>query len=191
MSDAQTPEVDYGPLAGLVGTWTGDKGLDVAPEPDGKEENPYYETIVFEAAGDLQNAEKQTIAIVRYHQVVQRKSNDEVFHDQTGYWMWDAENHTVMHSIAIPRGLCLVAGGELNDSDLSADPLVIRVAAADGDPDWGIAQSPFLRDNAKTVKFLMRLEIGDGELVFSETTSLQIYGRDFEHTDDNVLQKHG
>ena len=43
-----TPEVDYGPLAGLIGTWKGDKGLDVSPEPDGKEENPFYETIVFE-----------------------------------------------------------------------------------------------------------------------------------------------
>jgi hypothetical protein len=53
-------DIDYGPLAALVGTWQGDKGMDVAPEPDGTEENPYYETIVFEAAGDVSNAETQT-----------------------------------------------------------------------------------------------------------------------------------
>ena len=69
--------VDYGPLAGLVGTWKGDKGMDISPEPDGTEENPYYETIEFDAAGDVTNAESQTLAIVRYHQVVKRKSNDE------------------------------------------------------------------------------------------------------------------
>ena len=27
-------EVDYGPLALLLGTWEGDKGLDISPEPD-------------------------------------------------------------------------------------------------------------------------------------------------------------
>ncbi len=44
---------DYGPLAGLIGTWTGDKGVDVAPEPEGESRSPYFETITFEAAGDV------------------------------------------------------------------------------------------------------------------------------------------
>ena len=39
--------VDYGPLSKLIGVWKGDKGMDIAPEPDGTEENPYYETITF------------------------------------------------------------------------------------------------------------------------------------------------
>ena len=68
--------VDYGPLTGLIGTWKGDKGMDISPEPGGTEENPYFETIAFEAAGDVKNAEEQTLAIVRYHQVVTRKSNE-------------------------------------------------------------------------------------------------------------------
>ena len=33
--------IDYGPLALLIGTWEGDKGVDIAPEPDGTENNPY------------------------------------------------------------------------------------------------------------------------------------------------------
>jgi hypothetical protein len=78
-------DIDYGPLTALIGTWQGEKGLDVAPEPEGTEENPYYETIVFEAGGDVTNAEIQTLAIVRYRQVVHRKSNGEIFHDQIGY----------------------------------------------------------------------------------------------------------
>ena len=69
---------DYGPLAKLIGTWKGDKGLDIAPEPDGSDENnPYYETITFEAVGDIDNAETQNLTILHYTQVVQRKENDE------------------------------------------------------------------------------------------------------------------
>ena len=45
MADHTTIDgVDYGPLAALVGTWKGAKGVDRAPEPDGEERNPYYET---------------------------------------------------------------------------------------------------------------------------------------------------
>ena len=76
---SELEEVDYGPLAGLIGVWQGDKGMDIAPEPDGTEENPYYETITFEAGGDLKNAEDQVLAGVRYHQVVKRKSDDGIF----------------------------------------------------------------------------------------------------------------
>ena len=102
------PEVDYGPLTLLIGKWTGDKGMDVAPHPDEeKEENPYTETITFEESGALKNAKKQTVSMVRYLQVVSRKSNGETFHEQVGFFMWDADTQTVMHSLTIPRGLAL------------------------------------------------------------------------------------
>jgi len=64
--------IDYGPLTGLIGSWHGDKGMDVAPEPDGIEHNPYYETITFEAAGDVTNAEQQQLAVLFYRQQVSR-----------------------------------------------------------------------------------------------------------------------
>jgi len=79
--------IDYGPLQTLIGVWKGDKGLDVAPEPNGSEDNPYHETITYEAVGDVKNAGSQCLVAIRYHQVVQRKSNGETFHDQIGYWM--------------------------------------------------------------------------------------------------------
>jgi len=71
-------DVDYGPLKELIGSWKGDKGLDVAPEPDGVENNPYYETITYSAAGDVSNAESQVLAAVHYRQIVQRKSNNKI-----------------------------------------------------------------------------------------------------------------
>ena len=67
--------------------------MDVAPEPDGTEHNPFYEQLLFEPIGTVTNAEQQTLAALRYHQVVLRKSNDKVFHNETGYWLWDAASN--------------------------------------------------------------------------------------------------
>jgi len=183
------PDIDYGPLALLIGEWTGGKGMDVAPKPDGTDEIPYFETIVFEEVGDLQNAKKQRVSMIRYLQIVKRKSNGEVFHDQTGYWMWDAEAKTVMHSLTIPRGFALLAGGKLVGDYDPEQRAEMKVSSRDGDPDWGIAQSPFLRDNAKTVSFEMSVVVTEETLSYSETTNLKIYGRDFEHTDKNELTR--
>ena len=90
MHDKVKENVDYGPLAVLIGTWKGNEGMDVAPEPDDDERNPYYEVITFEPASDVTNAEEEVLAAVRYHQEVRRKSTGLVFHDQVGYWTWDA-----------------------------------------------------------------------------------------------------
>ena len=81
----QKPTIDYGPLTQLVGTWRGDKGIDIAPEPDGDETHPYYETLAFEAIGDVTNAGQQTLVVLHYRQIVQRKIDDAIFHDETGY----------------------------------------------------------------------------------------------------------
>jgi len=179
--------IDYGPLTGLIGSWKGDKGMDIAPEPDGNEENPYFETLDFEAIGDVTNAESQTLAVLRYHQVVRRKSNGEVFHDQCGYWMWDAAAQTVAHSLSIPRAVAIVAGGHyVAPADASA-PVVLDVTAGLGDVDWGIAQSPFMRGKAKTVEFRYRATLEAGRLHYAETTVLEIYGKTFDHTDENEL----
>ncbi|MCZ6571374.1 MAG: heme-binding beta-barrel domain-containing protein [Deltaproteobacteria bacterium] len=180
--------IDYGPLAALIGTWQGDKGTDVSPEPDGTEENPYYETIVFEAAGDVTNAEAQTLAIVRYHQVVTRKSNNEVFHDQIGYWTWDPATKTIAQSVNIPRVVAVLAGGSF-EGDASGSEVVLDVYAKKGDPDWGIIESPFMRDSASTVAFEHRVEVSGDCMSYSETTSLDIYGRKFDHTDTNELTR--
>ena len=93
MSDNK--DIDYGPLNELIGVWHGDKGLDVAPEPEAAENNPYYETITFSAIGDVTNAELQVLAAIHYRRIVQRKSNDKIFHDETGYWMWDANTGVI------------------------------------------------------------------------------------------------
>jgi len=180
--------IDYGPLAALIGTWEGDKGMDVAPEPGGTENCPYYETIVFEAAGDVTNAQAQTLAIVSYHQVVTRKSNDQVFHDQVGYWTWDPATRTIAQSVNIPRVVAVLAGGTFADT-AEGSPTVLDVRAKKGDPDWGIIESPFMRDHASTLAFSHHVEVSGARMTYSETTVLNIYGRRFDHTDANELTR--
>lgn len=185
MSDEKT--VNYGPLAGLIGEWKGDRGIDVAPEPDDIERNPFHETLSFEGIGDVENAEKQLLTIVRYHQKVYRKSNDEQFHDQVGYFTWDEATDVITHSFVIPRGVGVVAGGKaISDAD---GTVTIKVDAADGDKDWGVSQAPFMRDNARTVSFTQTLVVKQDELSYEETTVLDIYGRSFNHIDKSKLTR--
>lgn len=183
--------VDYGPLQGLIGTWAGDKGLDVSPEPDGIEENPYFERIVFDAIGTATNAESQTLAVLRYHQVVSRKSNGKVFHDQVGYWTWDAAEGVLTQSVSIPRAVALLAGGSFDGSAAADGPLSFEVSARAGDEHWGIAQSTFMAKNARTVEFRHEVKIDGDSFSYAETTVLDIYGKRFDHTDANTLVRSG
>lgn len=182
-------EVNYGPLSNLIGLWKGDKGIDIAPEPDGQEENPYYETIEYVAVGDVKNAESQVLAVIRYHQIVKRKSNNEIFHDETGYWMWDASAKVIMHSLTIPRSVCLLAGGTYKNKTADNKEVVIEVAASLEDKDWNIIQSPFMMKKARTTSFFHRITIGNGKMAYKEITTLDIYGKVFEHTDENELTR--
>ncbi|MFV0277498.1 MAG: heme-binding beta-barrel domain-containing protein [Parahaliea sp.] len=180
--------IDYGPLAALLGVWKGGRGVDRAPEPDGEERNPYYETITFEAAGDVTNYEKQVLSVVRYHQLVSRKSNDKVFHDQVGFWLWDPATGDLMESFAIPRAVAVVASGILARPASLSDELVFSVSCEL----QGIAQSPIMYDKARTTAFTHTLTVRGDQMRYTETTLLDIYEkRDYEHTDVNTLTRVG
>ena len=189
-------KVDFGPLQHLIGTWKGDKGMDVTPvKPVGKpaatkklakEEVPYYEIITIEAAGDVTNAEEQVLVAVRYHQTVFRKSDKEQFHDEIGYWLWNAANKTVMQSLLIPRAVGLLAGGKITETK---DSVTFKVSAAEDNKDWGIIQSPFMQKKAKTERFVHTVTVSGKTMTYSETTTLNIYGKKFDHTDGNTLTR--
>lgn len=187
---ANEKTADYGPLELLFGTWKGDKGEDLSAEPEPDEDvlSPYYETIVYERAGDLDNADEQVLAIARYHLSVRRKKNDETFHDQVGYWLWDKKNETIMHSFTIPRGLCVLAGGKFDSKKVKNTRITFKVTAKEGE-EWGFTQSPFMNKNAKTLEFTQKLTVTKDLLSYSQTTVLDIYGRIFNHTDFNSLKR--
>jgi len=181
-------EVNYGPLAALIGTWTGDKGTDIAPEPNGEENNPYFEAMTFEAIGDVTNAGAQTLAVLLCTQIVKRQESGDTFHHQVGYWSWDAATGAVTHSFSIPRGVSIVACGKVLDEE-DSDPNIpeIEVLAEDGGFHGGIVQSPFMKNNAKTTAFEQKLTLDGDTLHYTQTILLDIYRKTFEHTDSNTL----
>lgn len=182
--------IDYGPLAALVGVWEGDKGMDVAPVPLGDEHIPYYETLVFEAAGNVTNAAQQTLSVLRYHQVVARKSSGETFHDQLGYWLWDAADDSIIETFIIPRGVAVVAGGTLAPPAHPDTELTYSVAATAGAADCGIVQAPFMFEQAKTTGFSHQMTVRGDTMRYSMTTLLDIYDRkSYAHTDENTLRR--
>ena len=124
---------------------------------------------------------------MHYRKIVKRKSNDEVFHDETGYWMWDPREQVIMHSLAIPRAVCLIAGANYVENKTDDGRFIIDVFASVDDAEWNIVQSPFMLKNARTISFKQKIIVGNKKLTYSEITMLDIYGKVFEHTDDNEL----
>ena len=179
--------VDYGPLAQLLGKWIGDKGLDIAPDADANPDiSPFTDEFIFTVAGRAVNAEEQELAVIKYHQVVRKLENGLIFHDQIGHWMYEPATGLVMHSLTIPRGVCVLAGGSVEVQD---NKFSFAVNAKQGSDTFGILQSPFMLDNAKTTAFEMRLEVEGNVLNYKEIISLMIYGKQFEHSDENILQR--
>ncbi|MCB1160966.1 MAG: FABP family protein [Leptospiraceae bacterium] len=177
---------DFGPLKELLGTWKGDKGLDIAPEPEGTEESPYFETITFEEVGEIKNAETQELVAIRYLQVVRRKLNGEVFHDETGYWIWDKKDNTIMLTFSIPRAVNVLATGSFTKTEKE---IIIKVEAIKEKQDFSILQSPFMLQNAKTNSFTREFRISTDTLSYFQNVHLDIYGKTFEHTDKNELRR--
>lgn len=179
--------VDYGPLAQLIGKWIGVRGLDIAPDADAQpDKNAYIDGITFVAAGPAENAEEQQLVSVRYHQVVRKKENNKIFHDQIGHWIYEPNTQTIMHSLTIPRGVCLLAGGKYQQQDGIS---LFSVTAKAGDQTYGIVQSPFILEKATTTAFKMAILVKGDELSYEEVTSLHIYGKDFEHSDKSTLSR--
>lgn len=179
--------VDYGPLAQLIGKWSGNVGLDIAPDADANpDESPFTNVITFTVAGAADNAEEQKLVAVKYHHVVRRADNGHIFHDQIGHWIYEPSSQVIMHSLTIPRGVCLLAGGTFKQTN---DESIFDVKATAGSDSYGIVQSPFMLEKAKTNAFHMKMTVTRDELSYREVTSLHIYGKDFEHIDTSTLQR--
>jgi hypothetical protein len=193
LEDAMTQQdtiidgVNYGPLACLIGTWVGEKGLDVSPAADGSAENePYSDELSFTPLGSVTNACKQQLVSMRYQHIVKRLSDGAVFHDQIGHWIWEPATGLVMHSISIPRGVTLLAGGDVRAAD---GEMVFSVSAEEGSETYGINQSAFMAGNARTKAYKMQVRVAGDTLSYAQATSLHIYGKDFEHTDKSTLTR--
>ncbi len=177
--------LDFGPLAKLVGQWKSGQsgGVDLSPGQEGSAVGKggpavekFYETLEFEPAADATNASEQYLVALYYKQEVFRARDDKKFHDQRGYLIYDKKNQLVYNSYCVPRAVCVVAEGKAGDTiNFAVKPK-------------GIAESQFMSEKATTTNFIMRLDMRDKDVLrYTQTTSLEIYGKPFAHTDSSTL----
>jgi len=176
-----------GPLAALAGIWEGEKGQDVAPADDrGTEHNAFRERITFEPFGPVANHE-QVLYGLRYATTAWRVGEEDPFHEENGYWLWDASAKLVMRAFIVPRGVTVLAGGQV-----AADAKSFRMAADVGSETFGICSNPFLDEEFKTVRYELEVTIHDDDsFTYAEDTQLRMKGRAdlFHHTDTNTLRR--
>lgn len=177
---------NLGPLAPLVGIWEGDKGDDVSPDDDrvSVERNHYRERMRFEYIGVVNNHE-QTLYGLRYATTAFRVGHPDAFHEELGYWLWDAKDKQVMRCFMVPRGVTVIAGGNCEPAAKT-----IKMSASRGSSTYGICSNVFLDREFQTVKYDLTLTFhDDNSFSYEEDTQLKIKGQDkiFHHTDKNRL----
>ncbi|MFT6986762.1 MAG: hypothetical protein ACJAT7_002606 [Psychromonas sp.] len=84
-----------------------------------------------------------------YLQKVQRIGDNTIIHQESGYWMWDQATNRVMHSLTIPRGRCVLAGGTFSETE----EITFDVQASIDQQDWQLIQSPFIQEKFKMTKY--------------------------------------
>jgi hypothetical protein len=189
---------NLGPLRGLAGTWTSDAGADVHPVGPGSdvtgpvinddEHNVYVERYELQPI-DPQTNGPQLFYGLRYHTHITKPGEVEMFHDQVGYWLWEPAAHTVLFTLAIPRGQVLLAAGTAD-----ADATEFEVSAAVGSEVYGIVSNPFLDRMFHTISFRMHVSIiDDRSWSYEEHTQMRIPDREalVDHVDRNTLTRVG
>ncbi|PIQ99657.1 MAG: FABP family protein [Nitrospinae bacterium CG11_big_fil_rev_8_21_14_0_20_45_15] len=178
---------NLGPLRLLAGIWEGEKGKDTAPSKSREAEiTPFRERMVFTPMGPVDNHEQRLYGL-RYSTTAWPSGQDQPFHEELGYWLWDATEKQVFRCFMVPRGVTIIAGGTVEPSatafELSADL---------GSQTYGICSNPFLDREFKTVRYELMVTLHDAEsFSYEEDVQLQIKGQSeiFHHRDKNTLKR--
>jgi hypothetical protein len=180
---------DLGPLAALVGTWEGDEGVDIAfGNREGRPvETPFRERAVFNPFGPVDNG-TQCLFGLDYRMSAWRSGEDDPFHTEVGYWLWDAADNQVMRCFMVPRGSTLIAGGLV-----APDATTFTLQAEAGSETYGILSNPYLAKAARTVLYQVTVTVEGDELRYDQNTVVELArtGEAFSHTDRNVLRRVG
>ncbi len=180
---------EWGPLGPLAGTWEGAEGLDVAyaNERGLVAETPFRERTTFNPFGPVANG-AQVLYGLDYRTAAWRGDEENPFHTEVGYWLWDGERGEVIRCFMVPRGSTLLASGQAGPGDRS-----FTMSAEVGSETNGILSNAFLAGAARTVAYTVTVTVAeDGDSYSYEETSTiehQRLGETFAHTDRNTLRR--
>jgi len=178
---------NLGPLAPLMGIWEGSKGDDIAPSDDrGIENNKYRERMTFEPISRTENHE-QVLYGLRYSTTAWRLDEENPFHEDLGYWLWDVKEKQVMKCFVIPRGITIIAGGTVERGAKS-----FSISAKTGSGTYGLCHNLFLEKEFKIMGFTLKIDIhSPTSFSYEQNTLLLLKGKSefFDHRDKNTLVK--
>lgn len=176
-----------GPLAHLAGEWEGTKGDDTAPSPERTtEKNFFRERMFFEPFGPVDNHEQKLYGL-RYKTTAWRHGEEDSFHEEVGYWLWDAKAKQMMRCFMVPRGVTLIAGGKVQPQ---AKEFTLKAEL--GSKTYGILSNLFLHEEFRTVKYVLKIKcIDNNSFSYDEDTVLKMKGKKslFHHRDKNLMSR--
>lgn len=180
----------WGPLSGLIGDWEGEGGLDrsYSHEKQSVIDTPYLEKVTMKPFGPVQNG-RQTLYGLDYKTAMWRGSEENPFHTEVGYWLWDAATGEVLRGFVVPRGITVLAGGTAE-----ADATSFTLTAELGHPQYAISENRYLTDNASSTSYEVTVTVNDdGSWSYDETTMLAMkeFDEPLAHTDRATLHKKG
>jgi hypothetical protein len=179
---------EWGPLARLAGVWEGDQGEDVAysNEKGVIGLTPYREHTEFKPFGPVENG-IQTLYGLDYRMAAWRGEEENPFHTEVGYWLWDSTDGQVMRCFLIPRGSALIAG-----ATVAVDATSYTLHSEVGSETYGILSNNFLAAQARAVRYEVSIDVSvDGTFSYEETSVIE-HGKLTEqliHTDKNTLRR--
>ena len=177
---------EWGPLAGLIGEWDGDDGLDVSyhnVEGD-VAETKFREKVTMKAFGPVDNGTQHLYGL-DYRMAAWRAGEENPFHTEVGYWLWDAEAGEVMRCFMVPRGSTVLAGGSAKPTDTK-----FSMEATVGDEVYGILSNKYLAAKARTKKYTCTIIVEGDTWSYDECTTYDhAIGGSIAHTDKNRLRR--
>jgi hypothetical protein len=178
---------EWGPLRGLAGEWQGEGGLDTAFSHAAHEvrKTPYLEKCSMKPFGPVDNGSQHLYGL-DYRTAMWRGDEENPFHTEVGYWLWDADAGEVVRGFVVPRGITVLAGGTT-----TADAGEFTMRAAPGDARYTIGENAYLARHASTLSYEVTVTVGDGTWSYDETTMLRMDELDepLPHTDHNTLHR--
>jgi hypothetical protein len=171
----------------LAGEWEGEGGLDAAYSHTAERvlDTPYLEKCTMKPFGPVDNGIQHLYGL-DYRTAMWRGDEENPFHTEVGYWLWDADAGEVVRGFVVPRGITVLAGGI---ATADADTFVLK--AAQGGAQYTIGENRYLAKNASTLSYEVTITSSDDTWSYDEITMLQMneFPQPFAHTDHNTLHR--
>ncbi len=178
---------EWGPLGPMVGEWEGTGGLDAAFSHSRGEvlQTPYLEKVTFKPFGPVDNGDQHLYGL-DYKTAMWRDSEENPFHTEVGYWLYDGATGEVLRGFVVPRGITVLAGGTA-----VPDATSFTLSAKKDGGLYTIGENQYLAKNASSLSYEVTITTGPDTWTYAEMTMLQMkeFPEPFPHSDQNTLHR--